>query len=48
VAALASSNLDYSLELESMSLALGTIDETASCKWFFPVDSLHLRDGLNP
>jgi len=44
VAAIASSSLDNSLELESTSLAVGTVDETASCNWFFLVDGLHLRN----
>jgi hypothetical protein len=43
VAALASSSLNDSFELESVSLAVGTVDETASCKSLFLVDSLHLR-----
>ncbi len=47
MAALASSHLDDSLELESVSLAVGTADETAACNWFFLVDGLHLRNGFN-
>jgi len=45
VAALASSNLDDSFELESMSLAAGTVDEMASYDWLFRIDSLHLRNA---
>ncbi len=48
MAALASSDLSDSFELQSMSLAAGAIDEMASCNRFFPVDSLHLRKGLQP
>ena len=44
---LASSDLDDSLELESMSLASGTVDETASCDWFFLFDGLHLHKVFN-
>src|SRR5712691_11373744 len=47
MAALASSDLDYSLELESVSLAAGTVDETAACNWFFLFDGLHLRKPFN-
>jgi hypothetical protein len=39
--------MDNSLELESMSLAAGTVDETTSCDWFFPIDGLHLRKAFN-
>jgi hypothetical protein len=46
VAALASSDMDNSLELESMSLAAGTVDETTSRDWFFLFDGLHLRDAF--
>jgi hypothetical protein len=43
MAALASSDLDNSFELESTSVAVRTVDEMASCNRFFLVDSLHLR-----
>jgi hypothetical protein len=46
MAALASSSLYDSFELESMSLAVRTIDETASCDRFFLVDGLHLGKTL--
>jgi hypothetical protein len=47
VAAFAASDLDDSLEFESMSFAAGTVDETASCDWFFLIDGLHLRKAFN-
>jgi hypothetical protein len=48
VAALASSDLDNSFEFESMSLAVGAVDEMASYDWFFLGDDLHLRKSFNP
>jgi hypothetical protein len=37
--------MDNSLELESMSLAAGTVDETTSRDRFFLFDGLHLRNA---
>src|SRR5712691_1734027 len=47
MAALASSDLNDSLELESVSLAVGAVDETAACNCFFLFDGLHLRKPFN-
>jgi hypothetical protein len=38
--------LNDSLELESVGLAVGTVEETASRNWFFLVDGLHLRNAF--
>ena len=43
VAGLASSNLYYSLEFESMVLADWTVNEAASSNRFFLFDGLHRR-----
>jgi hypothetical protein len=48
MAALTSSDMDNSFELESASLAGGTVDEMVSCNRFFPVDNLHLRNASIP
>ena len=44
-AGLASSNLYYSLEFESMVLADWTVNEAASSNGFFLFDSLHRRNS---